>query len=73
MQWTKYGISGIAVFQLSRYVAAEKGAMTFQVTLDLLKPCLEEQKMERAVLQEMLWSVPDSFRLNPSECCCVGF
>ena len=29
--------------------------MTFQVTLDLLKPCLEEQKMERAVLQEMLW------------------
>lgn len=55
VQWTKYGISGIAVFQLSRYVAAEKGAMTFQVTLDLLKPCLEEQKMERAVLQEMLW------------------
>lgn len=45
VQWTKYGISGIAVFQLSRYVAAEKGAMTFQVTLDLLKPCLEEQKM----------------------------
>ncbi|MFR3320654.1 MAG: hypothetical protein ACLTSZ_05105 [Lachnospiraceae bacterium] len=31
VQWTKYGISGIAVFQLSRYVAAEKGAMTFAV------------------------------------------
>ena len=26
VQWTKYGISGIAVFQLSRYVAAEKGS-----------------------------------------------
>ncbi|MFR3320655.1 MAG: hypothetical protein ACLTSZ_05110 [Lachnospiraceae bacterium] len=44
------------------------------LTLDLLKPCLEEQKMERAVPQgNALGGVPDSFRLNPSECCCVGF
>lgn len=54
VQWTKYGISGIAVFQLSRYVAAAKETAAFQVTLDLLKPYLEESKMEREALGKML-------------------
>ena len=55
VQWTKYGISGIAVFQLSRYVAAAKGTRVFRITLDLLKPYLEERKIEREALQGMLW------------------
>lgn len=34
LQWTKYGISGIAVFQLSRFVAAAGPDMSFRVKLD---------------------------------------
>ncbi len=34
LQWTKYGISGIAVFQLSRFVAAAGPDVSFRVRLD---------------------------------------
>ncbi len=36
VQWTKYGISGIAVFQLSRYVAYAKRPGKYEFELDLL-------------------------------------
>lgn len=35
VQWTKYGISGIAVFQLSRYVSLSDRPEAFRVVLDL--------------------------------------
>lgn len=35
LQWTKYGISGIAVFQLSRFVSTAKAGQKFRVSVDL--------------------------------------
>ena len=54
VQWTKYGISGIAVFQMSRHIAAAKGEKRFYVSLDLLKPYLEESQTGRETLQKVL-------------------
>lgn len=66
VQWTKYGISGIAVFQLSRYVAAAKETAAFQATLDLLKPYLEESKMGRKTLEKMLWQRAGQISSDPA-------
>lgn len=34
LQWTKYGISGIAVFQLSRFVSTARAGKKFRVSID---------------------------------------
>lgn len=38
LQWTKYGISGIAVFQLSRHVSCAASGEQFAAEIDLLDP-----------------------------------
>lgn len=58
LQWTKYGISGIAVFQLSRYVSTSINREEFAVQIDLLDSFSEEelrillQKRARMLAQE---------------------
>lgn len=54
VQWTKYGISGIAVFQLSRHVAAAGRDQMFRVTLDLLKPYQKESGLNPETLFVLL-------------------
>ena len=43
LQWTKYGISGIAVFQLSRHVSCASKNERFAAELDLLDPYSDDE------------------------------
>ncbi len=42
LQWTKYGVSGIVIFQLSRFVSTHAGRDSLYLEIDLL-PDFEEQ------------------------------
>lgn len=50
LQWTKYGVSGIVVFQLSRFVSALPSPDNLYLSIDLL-PDLETEKLENMLLQ----------------------
>ena len=43
LQWTKYGISGIAVFQLSRHVSCASKSERFAAEIDLLDPYSDDE------------------------------
>lgn len=43
LQWTKYGISGIAVFQLSRHVSCAASGELFAAEIDLLDPYSDDE------------------------------
>lgn len=59
LQWTAYGISGIVVFQVSRFaVRALSEGRRVEVTIDLLADYTEEE------LLEMAKSIPPEFLLN---------
>ena len=47
LQWTKYGVSGIVIFQLSRFVSVQKvinSAAVFQLSVDLF-PDVESEML----------------------------
>ena len=48
LQWTKYGISGIAVFQLSRHVSCASKSERFAAEIDLLDPYLDDEVLSSA-------------------------
>ena len=45
LQWTKYGISGIAVFQLSRHVSCASKSERFAAEIDLLDPYSDDEML----------------------------
>lgn len=46
VQWVRYGLSGIAVFQLSRHVSAARPGTRFRILLDLFSPFCKEELEE---------------------------
>ncbi len=56
LQWTKYGISGIVVFQLSRYVSAYCGKGQLSAVIDLL-PDFDQEALA-AILKNRADEIP---------------
>lgn len=57
LQWTKYGVSGIVVFQLSRFISTYQSPETLRLHLDLA-PGREEQELSE-MLKKRAEEIPE--------------